>query len=219
MSWSSGKDSAFALAAARASGELEIAGLLTTLNQTADRVAMHGVRHELLRRQAAALGLPLVVVELPEACSNAIYEERMTAAVAQARADGVEAMVFGDLFLADVRAYRERMLAGTGIAPVFPLWEAGCAGTRELGERMLAAGIVATITCVDLVKLPEDLLGRRWDAELIAALPEGVDPCGEHGEFHSFVSDGPGFAAPIPVVVGERVVRDGFGFVDLSPSA
>jgi uncharacterized protein (TIGR00290 family) len=220
MSWSSGKDSAYALylVRTRAEFELEVVGLLTTINESAERVAMHGVRLELLRRQAAALGLPLVVVALPEGCSNEVYEQRMAGAIVQAQAAGVEAMVFGDLFLADIRAYRERMLLGTGITPVFPLWEDGCASTQNLAKTMLAAGIVATLSCVDLTKLSPDLLGRRWDAELLAELPADVDPCGEHGEFHSFVSDGPGFSAAVPVEIGETEIRGGFAFVDLTPA-
>ncbi|PRQ01246.1 adenine nucleotide alpha hydrolase [Enhygromyxa salina] len=212
MSWSSGKDSAYALHLARANPKLEIIGLLTTINASADRVAMHGVRHELLRRQAASLGLPVQVIELPHPCSNEIYEQRMGAAVERARELGVEVMIFGDLFLADIRAYREQQLAGTGLEPVFPLWGAD---TRELAEQMLRAGVVATLTCVDLAKLPIELVGRRWDASLLRELPEGVDPCGERGEFHTFVSDGPGFAEPISHQRGEVVERDGFGFADL----
>ena len=214
MSWSSGKDSAFALGLARSDPGLEIVGLLTTINQSADRVAMHGVRHELLRQQAAALGLPLQVIELPHPCSNEIYEQRMGGAVQQAVQGGVQVVIFGDLFLEDIRAYRERQLAGTGLEPVFPLWGAD---TRALATRMLDAGVVATLTCVDLAKLPIDLVGRRWDASLLAELPKGVDPCGEHGEFHTFVSDAPGFRAPIEHELGEVVERDGFGFADLVP--
>lgn len=212
MSWSSGKDSAYALHVARSTGELELAGLLTTINEAADRVAMHGVRHELLRKQAEAVGLPLTVIELPSPCTNEVYEQRMTAFIEQARADGIEVMVFGDLFLEDVRAYRERQLAGTGIEPVFPLWGRD---TQALAHELQREGVVATLSCVDLAKLPQEFVGRRWDAALLRELPQGVDPCGEHGEFHSFVSDGPGFARPIAITVGEIVVRDGFAFADL----
>jgi uncharacterized protein (TIGR00290 family) len=212
MSWSSGKDSAYALHVARSTGELELAGLLTTINEAADRVAMHGVRHELLRKQAEAVGLPLTVIELPSPCPNEVYEQRMTAFIEQARADGIEVMVFGDLFLEDVRAYRERQLAGTGIEPVFPLWGRD---TQALAQELLREGVVATLSCVDLAKLPQKFVGRRWDAALLRELPQGVDPCGEHGEFHSFVSDAPGFARPIAITVGEIVVRDGFAFADL----
>ena len=213
ISWSSGKDSAWALHEVRAAGELEVVGLLTTVNERFDRGAMHGVRRELLAQQAAALSLPLHVVELPDPCSNAIYEQRMAAFVDSARAAGVERVVFGDLFLEDIRAYRERQLAGTGLEPVFPLWDRP---TAQLARDMLDAGGVATVTCVDSGKLAPSVAGRRWDAALLDALPEGVDPCGEHGEFHSFVSAGPGME-PIEVEIGEVVVRDGFVFADLSP--
>ena len=216
MSWSSGKDSAYALHVARSAGELELVGLLTTINAAADRVAMHGVRHELLRAQAEAVGLPLHVIELPSPCPNEIYEQRMAAFVEQARADGIEAVVFGDLFLADIRAYRERQLAGTGLEPVFPLWGRD---TQSLAHELLCEGVVATLSCVDLAKLPRELVGRRWDEALLRELPAGVDPCGEHGEFHTFVSDGPGFAKAIEIEVGETVVRDGFAFADLLPSS
>jgi uncharacterized protein (TIGR00290 family) len=214
MSWSSGKDSAYALHLARSDPSLEVVGLLTTINASADRVAMHGVRHELLRQQAASLALELQVIELPHPCPNGIYEQRMGASVEQAQRRGVEVVIFGDLFLEDIRAYRERQLAGTGLEPVFPLWGAD---TRELAETMLRGGVVATLTCVDLAKLPIELVGRRWDADLLRELPEGVDPCGEHGEFHTFVSDGPGFSAPIEHRLGEIVEREGFGFAELVP--
>lgn len=214
VSWSSGKDSAYALQLARAAREFEITGLLTTVNEAVDRVAMHGTRRELLRRQAASLALPMFVVELPDPCPNAIYEERMTEFVEYARTEGIEAVIFGDLFLDDIRAYREGQLAGTGIEPVFPLWGKD---TRELADEMLHAGIVATLSCVDLDKLPADLLGRRWDAFLLRELPDGVDPCGERGEFHTFVSYGPGFSEAIHVQPGEVVVRGQFAFIDLVP--
>lgn len=215
MSWSSGKDGAYALHLARADPSLEVVGLLTTLDEAADRVAMHGVRHALVRRQAASLALPLRVVALPQPCSNAIYEARLGEALAQARAEGVEVMIFGDLFLADIRAYREGQLAETGIEARFPLWGRD---TRALAAEMLGAGMVATLTCVDRSKLPIGFVGRRWDAFLLRELPEGVDPCGEQGEFHTFVSDGPGFSEAINWQPGEVVEREGFGFADLVPS-
>ncbi|HLT37617.1 MAG TPA: hypothetical protein VK034_15095 [Enhygromyxa sp.] len=214
MSWSSGKDSAYALHVARSTGGVEVVGLLTTINEAADRVSMHGVRHELLRRQAEALGLPLHVVGLPFPCANEVYEQRMAAFVEQARADRIEAVIFGDLFLEDIRAYRERQLAGTGLEPMFPLWGKD---TRALADQMLAAGLVATLSCVDLSKLPASFAGRRFDASLLAELPGGIDPCGEHGEFHSFVSFAPGFSRAIDVAVGETVIRDGFAYADLIP--
>jgi uncharacterized protein (TIGR00290 family) len=215
MSWSSGKDCAFALHEARAAGDVEVVGLLTTMNEAADRVAMHGVRRELLRRQAAALGLAAFTVELPDPCTNEIYEQRMGAFVEQVRAEGVEVVIFGDLFLEEVRAYRERQLEGTGIEPAFPLWGRP---TRVLAEEMLASGVVATLSCVDTRKLPAEMAGRRWDARLLRELPEGVDPCGENGEFHTFVSAGPGFTEAIDVRPGELVVRGDFAFVDLLPA-
>ncbi len=214
MSWSSGKDSTLALAAARADPELEVVGLLTTLNGDADRVAMHAVRRDLLRAQATALGLPLHEVDLPWPCSNQEYEALMTAAIAIARSDGVSRMVFGDLFLADVRAYREQALAGTHVEPLFPLWGRP---TRELAEEMVELGIRATLTCVDPRKLDPSFAGRPFDHTLLAGLPDHVDPCGENGEFHTFVHDGPGFAAPIPVRTGDVVERDGFVFADVVP--
>jgi uncharacterized protein (TIGR00290 family) len=214
LSWSSGKDSTLALATAREDPGLEVVGLLTTINADAQRVAMHAVRRSLLAAQADALGLPLHVVELPWPCSNEEYEHRMAAAVRAARGDGVTRMVFGDLFLADVRAYREQALAGTGLAPVFPLWGRD---TAELAGEMVDRGVRATLTCVDPRQLDAGFAGRAYDADLLADLPPGVDPCGEYGEFHTFVHDGPGFARPLAVRTGEVVERDGFVFADVLP--
>ena len=216
VSWSSGKDSTLALAEARADPELEVVGLLTTLNRSADRVAMHAVRRELLLAQADAVGLPVHQVELPWPCSNEEYQRLMSDAVAVARSTGVTRMVFGDLFLADVRAYREEALAGSGIEPVFPLWGRP---TSELAVEMLDRGIRATITCVDPRQLDAAYAGRAFDRDLLADLPSGVDPCGENGEFHTFVHAGPGFAAPLDVRVGEVVERDGFVFADVLPDS
>jgi uncharacterized protein (TIGR00290 family) len=216
MSWSSGKDSALALHRARQDRELDVVGLLCTVNTDANRVAMHAVRRELLLAQGERVGLPVRVVELPWPCPNAVYEERMAEALAAATREGVERMVFGDLFLADIRAYREQMLAGTGIAPVFPLWDEP---TGPLAREMLAVGIRAVLTCVDPAQLPGAFAGRAFDAELLDDLPASVDPCGENGEFHTFVWDGPGFAAPIPVAVGDVVTRDNFVFADVVPAA
>lgn len=215
MSWSSGKDSTRALAAVRASGEVEVTGLLTTVNAAAGRVAMHAVRRELLEAQATALGLALHVVELPWPCANEVYEQLMLVAIDTACADGVEAMVFGDLFLDDVRAYREGALAGTGIVPVFPLWGRP---TAALAAEIVALGIRAVVTCVDPTQAPRSIAGRFYDSELLQELPASVDPCGERGEFHTFVIDGPGFAQPVDVVVGETIERDGFVFTDLLPA-
>ncbi len=212
MSWSTGKDSAFALHVVRTEDDLDVGALLVTVNADADRVAMHAVRRPLLEAQAQRLGLPLHVVELPSPCPNDVYEERMAAAVATARDAAVERIVFGDLFLEDVRAYREDRLSGTGIAPVFPLWGRS---TDLLARDMLSAGVQAVLTCVDPRVLPPELIGRNFDEALLAELPEEVDPCGERGEFHTFVWDAPGFHSPIDIELGEVVHRGGFVFCDV----
>jgi uncharacterized protein (TIGR00290 family) len=214
MCWSSGKDSAMALHEARRAG-LDVVGLLTTVNAAADRVAMHAVRRALLEAQAERLGLPLHAVEIPSPCPNHVYETAMAAALATARDDGVGAMVFGDLFLADIRAYRETTLRPTGIEPVFPLWERP---TTALAAQMLDSGVRAVLTCVDPRVLPASFAGRPFDRRLLDDLPVGVDACGENGEFHTFVWDAPGFSSPIPVERGEVVERDGFVFADVLPS-
>jgi uncharacterized protein (TIGR00290 family) len=212
MSWSSGKDSAFALAAVRQDPVVEVAGLLVTMNAPTERVSMHDVRRSLVVTQAERLGLPLHFVELPWPCPDHRYEDAMRGALGRARDLGIDQVVFGDLFLADVRAYREQALSGTGFGACFPLWNRP---TDVLAREMLEAGVKAVVTCVDPSRLPAELVGRRWDAELLAELPEDVDPCGERGEFHTFVWDGPGFSAPIPVEVGPPVDRDGFVFSDV----
>lgn len=216
LSWSSGKDSAWTLHVLRQQPDVELVGLLTTFNEAVDRVAMHAVRRELAERQAAATGLPLWSVPLPSPCSNEEYEARMRALITRAEAAGVTQVAFGDLYLEDVRAYRVRMMAGTGIEPVFPIW---CAPdqTPALARRMIDAGLRAVLTCVDPRQLDPRFVGRSFDAELLAELPAGVDPCGERGEFHSFCHAGPMFEAPIPVRLGETVTRDGFCFADLLP--
>jgi uncharacterized protein (TIGR00290 family) len=214
VSWSSGKDSAFALHEARRSG-IEIAGVLTTLNEVYDRVAMHGVRAELLDRQVAALDLPAIKVPIPSPCPNEIYEARMEAACADIRARGVRHIVFGDLFLEDIRAYRTRKLAAAGMEPIFPLWRRP---TRALAHDMIAGGLVAHITCLDPRKLPREFAGRTFDESFLRDLPPGIDPCGENGEFHTVVTAGPMFAAPIRVRTGETVERDGFVFTDVIPT-
>jgi uncharacterized protein (TIGR00290 family) len=212
LSWSSGKDSAWSLHVLRQSGEYEVVGLLTTFNEEADRVAMHAVRRELVERQAAAAGLPLWAVQLPWPCSNEQYELLMAEACAKAVAEGIDGVAFGDLFLEDVRAYREKQLKGTGLVPVFPVWGLP---TRVLAEQMIACGTRAKLTCVDTGKLDSSFVGREFDRELLSALPGDVDPCGERGEFHSFVYAGPMFEGAVPVSVGETVVRDQFVFADL----
>lgn len=217
LSWSSGKDSAWALHVLRTRHpEIEVVGLLTTVNATHERVAMHAVRRRLLHLQAEAAGVPLREVEIPSPCTNEQYEQAMGAAVEAALADSVDTMAFGDLFLEDIRAYREEKLAGTGLEPIFPLWGTP---TDALADEMLAAGLGATITCVDPNQVPRELCGRAWDRELLAALPDGADPCGENGEFHTFVHAGPMFSAPVPIARGEVVERDGFVFADLTPAA
>lgn len=212
IAWSSGKDSAFALHVARTTLDCEIVGALTTVTDTFGRVSIHGVRDEVLRAQCAAAGLPPRIVPIPYPCPNAVYEQAMAAAMASARADGVTHIVFGDLFLSDIRAYREQKLAGTGIAPLFPLWGRE---TAALAREMLAAGLEATIAAVDCKVLPAAFAGRVFDTATLAALPPGVDPCGENGEFHTCVSGGPMFTRRIPLRRGETVTRDGFAYADL----
>lgn len=213
LSWSSGKDSAWALHVLRSHHpELEVVGLLTTINEQFERVAMHAVRVELLRAQAAATGLPLLEIGLPWPCSNEQYEARMTDATAQACASGITVMAFGDLFLEDIRQYRVQKLAGTSIRPVFPLWGQP---TAQLARAMLAGGLRARLTCVDPRQLAPSFAGRDFDAALLADLPASVDPCGERGEFHSFAYAGPMFTKPVAIQTGEVVERDGFVFADL----
>jgi uncharacterized protein (TIGR00290 family) len=218
LSWSSGKDSAWALHVLRQQRDVEIVGLLTTFNEVADRVAMHAVRRSLVEAQAAAARLPLWRIALPFPCSNADYESRMGAVIDRAREEGVTHIAFGDLFLEDVREYRVRMLCGTGVEPVFPLW---CSPTQTpaLARTMLENGMRAVLTCVDPRQLQETFVGRAFDAALLADLPDGVDPCGERGEFHTFCFAGPMFDREIGVQVGETVSRDGFCFTDLVPVA
>jgi uncharacterized protein (TIGR00290 family) len=216
VSWSSGKDSAFTLHALRQADELEIVALFTTINQVHDRVAMHAVRRELLRAQAESAGLPLWEVDIPSPCSNEEYDAAMRGLVARALAEGVEVVAFGDLFLADIRRYREERLNGTGLRPVFPLWGIP---TAELSTRMLEAGLSAVLTCVDPRQLPAHFAGRTWDQALLRELPASVDPCGENGEFHTFVTRGPMLGRPLDVEVGPVVERDGFVFADLQPRA
>ena len=215
MSWSSGKDSAFALHEAAKSGEIEITGLLTTVNEMHERVAMHGVRERLLDMQAQTLGLPLIKVRLPYPCTNETYEERMEDACAEILRRDVRHMVFGDLLLEDIRQYREERLKPVGMEAIFPLWQRD---TRALARDMVESGLVAYLACIDPRKLPVEFAGRRFDVELLADLPADVDPCGENGEFHTIVTAGPMFASPIPVTLGETVERDGFIFTDVLPA-
>jgi uncharacterized protein (TIGR00290 family) len=213
LAWSSGKDSAWALHVLRQSGEYEVVGLLTTFNEAFDRVAMHAVRRQLVEAQAAAVGVPLWPVYIPWPCSNEEYESKMASACERAIADGIEAIAFGDLYLEDVRAYRERQLAPTGLTPLFPLWKIP---KDRLVREMIASGQRAVITCVDPKKLGREFAGREIDLALVDALPEGVDPCAENGEFHSFAFAGPQFTCPLDIRAGEVVDRDGFVFADVT---
>jgi uncharacterized protein (TIGR00290 family) len=215
LSWSSGKDAAYALHRLRQDPALEVVGLLSTVNAAVDRVSMHAVRRVLLERQAEAVGVPLLVAPLPFPCSNEAYEAAMASALERARALGVEAVAFGDLFLEDVRAYREERMRATGMKTLFPLWGEP---TGRLAAEMVDAGSRAVLTCVDPRALDPSFAGRSFDQRLLAELPAGVDPCGERGEFHTFAWDGPAFGRPVPVALGETVTRDGFVFVDLVPS-
>jgi uncharacterized protein (TIGR00290 family) len=214
LAWSTGKDSAWALHELRQAGQVDVVGLLTTVTTEFCRVSMHAVREELLDLQAEAVGLPCRKVRIPWPCSNDVYEREMMQALAAARAEGVRHMAFGDLFLADVRAYREKQLAGTGVEPLFPLWQRD---TAQLAREMVKSGLRATLTCVDPRRLDRSFAGRVFDGALLAALPAGIDPCGENGEFHTFVSAGPMLRYQLDVAVGEVVEREGFVFADVVP--
>jgi uncharacterized protein (TIGR00290 family) len=212
ISWSSGKDSAFSLHAIRCAGEFDVVGALTTVTETFERVSIHGVRQEILLEQLDAAGLPARIVPIPYPCPNEIYEARMGQAVACAVQEGITHIIFGDLFLRDIRAYREQKLAGTGITPVFPLWDRP---TLALAQAMIESGLEAYLATVDLKKLPAEFAGRKFDAQFLAELPAGVDPCGENGEFHTCVVAGPIFSRRLAVTPAERVQRDGYGYCDL----
>lgn len=214
LSWSSGKDSAWALHLLQQDPTIAVLGLFTVMNQKYNRVSMHATRLEMLERQAAAVGLPLQTIYLPDPCTMGQSDEIMRQFVMESAAKGIECLAFGDLFLEDVRKYRENQLKGTGIEPVFPLW---AIPTRELAEQMLSAGLEAYVSSVDLKKLPSHFAGRKWARELVAELPQDCDPCGENGEIHTVVTGGPMFRKPIPVKVGEIVERDGFAYVDIIP--
>ncbi len=216
LSWSSGKDSAWTLHVLRRDPAIEICGLLTTLNAEFDRVAMHGVRRAVLEAQAAAAGLPLWIVPLPWPCPNEVYEQRMAETCERAVAEKIDAVAFGDLFLEDVRAYRVRQLAPTGLEPLFPLWQIP---TDALAREMIAGGLRARLSCVDTKQLPADFAGREFDLSLMRDLPAAADPCGERGEFHTCVYAGPMFRAPLPITTGEVVTRDGFTFADFAMPA
>jgi uncharacterized protein (TIGR00290 family) len=213
ISWSSGKDSAWTVHVLRQRGVVELGGLLTTINETAQRVAMHAVRVDVLQAQADALGLPLWQIPIPSPCPNEVYERVMAAAVQRAVAEGFTQIAFGDLFLEDIRRYREERLIGTGLTPLFPLFGAD---TPALAREMIAAGVRARITCLNPKILDRSFAGREFDAALLADLPPGVDPCAERGEFHTCAYDGPMFSRPVPIETGVTVERDGFVFTDLN---
>ena len=214
LAWSTGKDSAWALHTLRQRSEFDVVALLTTVNQTHARVAMHAVREALLEIQARAAGLPLITVPIPSPCSNEVYEAAMAAAMKRAQEEGVTHVAFGDLFLEDIRRYREERLAACNISPVFPIWRRD---TQSLAEEMLAAGLRAIITCVDPTRLSREFAGKIWDESLVRELTPGVDPCGENGEFHTFAFAGPMFSQSICIQPGEIVERDGFVFADVLP--
>ena len=214
LSWSSGKDSAWALHLLRQDPRVEVRGLITTVNEEHERVAMHGVRRSLLRMQAEAVALPLHEVVIPSPCSNDDYEERFLATMHEAGRSGIDAIGYGDLYLEDVRRYRERLGERGGLDSVFPLWGLD---TEELAHEMIETGAKAVLTCIDPKACPRALVGRAFDRELLRDLPEGVDPCGENGEFHTFCHAGPAFREAIPIETGEVVERGGFVFVDLTP--
>jgi len=215
IAWSSGKDSAWALHEVRQRGEYEIVGALTTVTETFGRVSMHGVREKLLMAQCEVAGLSPLIVPIPFPCPNEVYEARMQAALSAAKAQGVTQVIFGDLFLEDVRAYREAKMAATGVAPLFPLWGRP---TDALARAMIAGGLKARLVTIDLAAMPKSFAGRSFDAALLADLPAGVDPCGERGEFHTCVLSGPMFKRALPARVGDVVERDGFAFADLVPA-
>ena len=214
LSWSSGKDSAWTLHLLRQRPDIQVAALVTTFNSEADRVAMHAVRRSLVETQAERIGLPLWAVELPWPCSNQQYEGQMHVLCRKAVAEGITAMAFGDLFLQDIRDYRVRQLKGTGLEPLFPVWQIP---TGQLGRDLIAAGVKAKITCVDPSKLAKSFAGHEYDLHLLQTLPPDIDPCGENGEFHTFVYDAPVFSRPIAVRAGEVIERDGFVFADVLP--
>jgi uncharacterized protein (TIGR00290 family) len=214
ISWSSGKDSAFALCEAQRSHLVTPVGLLTTVTEAFGRVSMHGVREELLHRQAEAVGLPLRVIRIPYPCPNEVYEKAMGEALGDLRSSGIRHVVFGDLFLEDIRTYREDRMARVGMECVFPLWHRP---TGELAREMLRSGLRSRLVCVDPRKLDRSFAGREFDEDLLADLPPGIDPCGERGEFHTFVTDSPSFRSPVRVRPGDVVERDGFVFADLRP--
>lgn len=214
MSWSSGKDSAWAFHKLQQNPEIDIVGLFCTVNKEFDRVAMHGVRVELLQKQAKSIGLPLEIIEIPNPCSNSEYEKIMGQFVERVKIAKIEYFAFGDLFLEDIRNYREEKLQGSGIKPIFPIWGIP---TDELSREMISNGLRTVITCINPKQIPKEFVGREFDESFLDSLPETIDPCGENGEFHSFVFDGPMFKEQIEITVGDIVHRDDFIFADVLP--
>lgn len=214
LSWSSGKDSAWALHILRQQTDIEVVGLFSTFNQEFNRIAMHAVKNELVQRQAESLDLPVQLIPIPYPCSNNEYRKTMAEFIEQAKQQGVESIAFGDLYLEDIRSYREEQLAASGVTPLFPLWGRD---TKALSKEMISAGLRAKITCIDPKKVPLALAGKEFDSSFLEQLPADVDPCGENGEFHTFVFDGPMFKQAVTIVEGETLSRDGFVFTDLSP--
>ena len=212
MSWSSGKDSAWALHVLRQESGLEVVGLMTTVNQLYRRISIHAVRLELLQHQAEAIGLSLHIIDLPSPCANSQYEAAMEKFIAKAKEQGIECMAFGDLFLEDIREYREAKLSGTGISPLFPIWQTR---TDKLAKEMISSGLRAVVTCIDPRYLDASFAGREFNEQFLEDLPATVDPCGERGEFHTFAFDGPMFRKPVPIEVGEVVRREDFVYADL----
>ena len=213
LSWSSGKDAAWTLHTLQHEPGIELVGLFCTVNKSFDRVAVHGVRIELLVLQAERVGLPLELIEIPYPCSNEIYEKAMSSFIEKAKTLDIDCFAFGDLFLDDIRNYREEQLTGTGITPIFPIWGIP---TDELAKTMIRHGLKAVITCLDPKQMPRHFAGREYDESFLNDIPDNVDPCGENGEFHSYVFDGPIFDRPINISVGEVVDRDGFVFADVA---
>jgi uncharacterized protein (TIGR00290 family) len=214
LSWSSGKDSAWALHLLQQNPGIEILGLFTVINQKYNRVSMHATRFEMLEQQANAVGLPLHTINITDPCTNEQYDTAMRHFVMESASNGIECMAFGDLFLEDIRKYRESQLKGTGIEPIFPLWKIP---TAELAEQMLSEGIEAYVSSVDLKKLPSYFAGRKWSRDLLKEFPQDCDPCGENGEIHTVVVGGPMFTKSIPIKIGEIVERNGFAYADIIP--
>ena len=214
LSWSSGKDIAWSLYVLRQQPDIDVVGLFTTVNQEAERVAMHAVRSELVQQQAESVGLPIQFIPIPYPCSNTEYENIMAVFITQIKEQEIDCIAFGDLYLEDIRKYREKNLEGTGITPIFPLWGKN---TKMLSKEMLKCGLRAIVTCVDPQKMPSALAGKEYNASFLELVPASVDPCGENGEFHSFAFDGPMFKSAVNIVVGETVSRDGLLFTDLLP--